>query len=104
MLESRDQGKPFINAKMIDVPGSAQVRFQNDAFTMLSDWLGANDRLASFESNESISDISQISLHRPKWTDRITKKLTLVFCRVQEFIFNNRRVLFRRDNRYRTDT
>ena len=30
MLESRDQGKPFINAKMIDVPGSAQVRFQND--------------------------------------------------------------------------
>ena len=31
MLESRDQGKPFINAKMIDVPGSAQVRFQNDS-------------------------------------------------------------------------
>ena len=33
MLESRDQGKPFINAKMIDVPGSAQVRFQNDSCT-----------------------------------------------------------------------
>ena len=48
MLESRDQGKPFINAKMIDVPGSAQVRFQNDACTVLSDWLGANDILASF--------------------------------------------------------
>ena len=48
MLESRDQGKPFINAKMIDVPGSAQVRFQNDAFTVLSDWLGANNILASF--------------------------------------------------------
>ena len=37
MLESRDQGKPFINAKMIDVPGSAQVRFQNDFF-IASDW------------------------------------------------------------------
>ena len=37
MLESRDQGKPFINAKMIDVPGSAQVRFQNDSF-IASDW------------------------------------------------------------------
>ena len=33
MLESRDQGKPFINAKMIDVPGSAQVHFQTDSYT-----------------------------------------------------------------------
>ena len=48
MLESRDQGKPFINAKMIDVPGSAQVRFRNDAFTVLSDWPGSNNILASF--------------------------------------------------------
>ena len=48
MLESRDQGKPFINAKMIDVPGSAQVRFRNDAFKVLSDWLEANDILGSF--------------------------------------------------------
>ena len=38
MLESRDQGKPFINAKMIDVPGSAQVRFQNDSSIEASDW------------------------------------------------------------------
>ena len=38
MLESRDQGKPYINAKMIDVPGSAQVRFQNDFFIEGSDW------------------------------------------------------------------
>ena len=38
MLESRDQGKPYINAKMIDVPGSTQVRFQNDFFIEGSDW------------------------------------------------------------------
>ena len=38
MLESRDQGKPFINAKMIDVPGSAQARFQDDFFIQASYW------------------------------------------------------------------
>ena len=38
MLESRDQGKPFINAKMIDVPGSAQVRFQNESSVEESHW------------------------------------------------------------------
>ena len=38
MLESRDQGKPYINAKMIDVPGSAQVRYQNDSVIGASHW------------------------------------------------------------------
>ena len=58
MLESRDQGKPFINAKMIDVPGSAQVRFQNDSFIEASDWFRIREiQWNHFEGFESIFDI-----------------------------------------------
>ena len=85
MLESRDQGKPFINAKMIDVPGSAQVRFQNDSFIEASHWFGTRLRQRNhFESYESIFDILQTSLHRQKWIDHTIKKHTWVYCRVQE--------------------
>ena len=90
MLESRDQGKPFINAKMIDVPGSAQVRFQNDSFIEASHWFGTRVRKKNyFESYESISDILQISSPNPKWIDRIIKKRILVSFRVQELLFKS---------------
>ena len=90
MLESRDQGKPFINAKMIDVPGSAQVRFQNDSFIEASHWFGTRLRQRNhFESYESIFDILQISSPNQNWTDRIIKKRILVLFRVQESLFKS---------------